>query len=254
MCSTARNGCARKSGVGAPASTACPLYRQSHRYGHQPAVEPHVEQLLAILAPAHLRAASRRDPCLRAGPGKRLDVDLELPRLVGLIRDPAAVGRELRAPLLELRLHHREWLPVFQRQGPDVILRLRIERVVQNSGDRRATRPSASCPRRSSEALPRDRRHRPLSDRDRGRHRAWNRTRFCEPSGDHTGNRSVWSDVKRLVTPRFRSRNHRSVLPLNLINIRRVPSGDIDGCVIAAPSFGVGTRDSSCPERSNHTS
>jgi hypothetical protein len=43
---------------------------------------------------------------------KGLDINLNASRLIRFIRDPISVGRELRKPLVEIRLDDWEWLSV----------------------------------------------------------------------------------------------------------------------------------------------
>src|SRR5919198_14892 len=69
--------------------------RELDRNRHKPAIQRNVEQFLAVVAPTYLSSAVRRDLPLLTWPGERLDVNLKTARLIGLVRDPFSVRREL---------------------------------------------------------------------------------------------------------------------------------------------------------------
>jgi hypothetical protein len=84
--------------------------------------------LLAAPAPSRLRAAIVGNADLFSAGGKRLDVNFEPARFIGLICDPFSVGRKLSVALFKVRLNDWKRLPVFaDRHGPDVPIRFQSE-------------------------------------------------------------------------------------------------------------------------------
>src|SRR6187200_2305735 len=86
--------------------------------------EAAIEQLAAIRCPDRLRSAARRirgNADLLAGTRVRLHVDLAPARLVGGVRDPPPIGRELRVREEEARLQEQLWSRgrAVDRQDPD---------------------------------------------------------------------------------------------------------------------------------------
>ena len=80
-----------------------------------------VEQLCAVGAPKRPSTPFARNLLLRSRPGKGLHIDLGSSRLVGMVRDPATVGRKARSVLPKLGFNKRGWLTsIFQRHKPDI--------------------------------------------------------------------------------------------------------------------------------------
>ncbi len=114
--------------------------RDSRR--HHLAVRPDVVQLLAVGPPPRMDAARCRHLPLSTGAvtsgtcsrrrHERPHVDLLPSRLVGHVRHPAPVRRELRPALSEVGLQEQPRLAVsFERQHPGVPAGLRIDAVIQ---------------------------------------------------------------------------------------------------------------------------
>src|SRR5262249_52876427 len=81
---------------------------------------------LTVLVPARLCAAVGRDLKLSARSRKRLDVNLEPARFVGLVGDPLAVGGELAIAFVKRSFQERKRLFIAEhRQNPQVSARLR---------------------------------------------------------------------------------------------------------------------------------
>ena len=87
-----------------------------------------VVELLSVVAPRGVRAAPGRDLVFSTWNRKRLNVELELAGLVGPIKNPPAVGRDLGIGLDEARPQVRLGLAIAtQREHPDVPLRRGIQ-------------------------------------------------------------------------------------------------------------------------------
>src|SRR4029453_17634466 len=93
-------------------------------HAHEPVVWGEVEELLAVVPPALLNAASAGNPDPGSRTRKLLDVYLDAAGLIRLKRDPFAVGRELSVLFIECGFDYGKRLSIaIERQGPDVIAR-----------------------------------------------------------------------------------------------------------------------------------
>ncbi len=120
------------------------------------------EQLAAVRAPARLGATGGGHANARAGFRKRVEVDVELPRLVRRVGDRAAVGRERAVGLIERRRHIRLRRGALDRRlNPQVVAAYRCSCGRSAATGRRATSPTPApaCRswRSSARAAPRRR-------------------------------------------------------------------------------------------------
>ena len=234
----ARCRCATRpwnSAFGIPASSASP---RADLDRHELLVGRAVVELLAVGAPVRLGAAGGRDLPLAARPGKALDVDLGAAGLVRLVRDEAAVGRELADALVERRRRERDRLRVAGRRAatqmsqPVFVLRLVVGEVPAVR-DKSVGNLSCSVFRRSfSSPWPLD----GLLVEVRGAPSRSDAKTIGSPSGDQSGAKLLpGANVKRELTPRARSRIQMSVLPVR-------GSREVEGEAVARRGRGSGPR------------
>jgi hypothetical protein len=93
-----------------------------------------IEEFRPVFCPAHVLAAARRDLNPITGAGKRPQVNLEMTRVIRLIRDPLAVERKLSVAFTAGRVHERSRRAVgTERHIPEVHRRPRRPRVKEHA-------------------------------------------------------------------------------------------------------------------------